>query len=206
MQSKVKIKVCGITNEEDAQRLINYDIYALGFIITRKDMPSKISLNLAVKIIKDLPSDILSVVGVANLSPKEIIEICQKIRADVVQLQKGGGLSEIKEIRKKMPELKIWKTVFTDTEPDIEEISEFERVSDAILIHSREEEWETGLKIAKILEKPFILAGGLNLTNVEKAIKKFQPFAIDLIRGLETVPGKKDFEKVEKLMRLVGKI
>lgn len=206
MRNKVKIKICGITNEEDARRLINFNIFALGFIIIQKDTPSKIELSLATKIIKDLPLHILSVIGVANLPPQEIIEICQITGADVVQLQRGGSLSDIREIRKKTPKLKIWKTVFTDTEPDMEEISEFERVSDAILIHSREGEWETGFKIAKILEKPFILAGGLNLTNVEKAIRKFKPFALDLIRGLETVPGKKDFEKVEKLMRLVGKI
>src|SRR3989344_6838219 len=99
MHSKTRIKICGITNENDALKLLRYDIFALGFIITKKEIPSRIDLNLATKIIKNLPSHILSVVGVADLSPEEIISVCQKTEADAVQIQKGGTISDILKIK-----------------------------------------------------------------------------------------------------------
>ena len=203
MQSKTRIKICGITNENDALKLLRYDIFALGLIITTKEIPSRIDLNLATKIIKNLPSHILSVVGVANLSPEEIISICQKTEADAVQIQKGGTISDILKIKRKMPELKIWKVIFTDTEPNFDEIVYLEKISDVIIIHSKEEEWPTGLKIAKVLTKPFIIAGGLDLHNIRRAVEEFRPFAVDLIRGVETVPGEKDFDKVKELINII---
>lgn len=203
MQSKTRIKICGITNESDALKLSRYDIFALGFIITKKEIPSRIDLNSATTIIKKLPSHVLSVVGVANLPPEEIISICQQTEADAVQIQRGGTISDILEIKRKIPELKIWKVVFTDIEPDFDEIVDFEKISDVILIHSKEEEWLTGLKIAKVLTKPFVFAGGLGLHNIKRAVEEFKPFTIDLIRGVETVPGKKDFDKVKRLINIV---
>jgi phosphoribosylanthranilate isomerase len=200
--NRPKIKICGITNEEDALKLARYDLFALGFII-EKNIPSGIELSLATRIIRKLPSHILSVVGVAGLDPGEIIEVCKRTRANVVQIQRGSTISEILEIKRELPRLKIWRAVFTNQEPDLKQISNLEKVVDAILIHSKEVEWPVGLRIAKVLKKPFILAGGLNLKNVKRAIEEFHPFAVDLIRGMETISGKKDFNKVEKLIQIV---
>ena len=200
-----RVKICGLTNENDALELSKYDVSAFGFIVPeKKSLPSSIDTNLASEIISKLPSHILTVVGIAidYPSPEEIIDICKKTNAEVVQIQVGGTLSGIRRIREKMPYLKIWKVFFTNVKPNLDKIANFEKVTDSILIHSREEEWKIGLRIKQVLKKPFILAGGLNLNNVKKAIKKFNPFYIDLIRGTETTPGKKDFNKVEKLIRL----
>lgn len=200
---KVKIKICGVTNKEDAIKLLNYDIDALGFIVTKKNIPSKIDLDLASKIISELKGKVMTVVGVGNLSVSQIVEICGRTKADVVQLQFGGSVEDIKEIRRAMPNLKIWKTVFTDKELDISEILELEEAADAILIHSKEEQWPDGLDIAQKLCKPFVLAGGLDAGNIKEAIKLFSPWMVDLISGAETIPGKKDFEKVEEFINLI---
>jgi len=201
-----KIKICGLTNKSDALKLAKLNIFALGFIIAQKDNPKRIDINLAEKIIKKLPPGILSVIGTV-IKPgvrttSKVIEICQKTNPKVLQLQKGGTIVDILKIKSKLPKLKIWKTVLTDKNQDLEKIKELEKVADTILIHSRKEEWPTGLVIAKNLKKPFILAGGLDLNNVKQAIKTFNPFAIDLIRGVETIPGKKDFDKVKKIIQI----
>ncbi len=198
-----KIKICGITNEEDVKQLIKYDIDALGFIVTKRDIPWKIESELAEKLIGQLPPQVLSVVGVADYSAEATIELCRKTGASVVQLQRGGTVSDIVMIRGALPNLKIWKVFFMDLEPDLDEIKEFEKVSDAILVHSKEEQWPIGLRIAKRLKKPFVLAGGLRIENVKRAIDTFNPWMLDLISGVETIPGKKDFAKVEELIRAV---
>ena len=142
-------------------------------------------------------------IGVGEYPVEKIIEICRKTGADVVQLQRIGGIADIAQIRKALPKLKIWKVFFTDREPDLDEIFKLEKVSDAIMIHSKEEQWPVGLKIAKQLQKPFVLAGGLDVGDIKRAIKAFNPWMVDLISGVETVPGKKDFRKVKEFIQEV---
>ena len=203
MQSSPRVKICGNTNEEDVKRLIGYGVDSLGFIVTERDIPSRVESDTLSKLIKQVPSNMLSVIGVGKYSVEKIVEICRKTGADVMQLQRGGSLDDIAIIRKALPNLKIWKVFFTDKEPDLGEIVEFEKVSDAIMIHGKEEQWPVGLKIAKQLQKPFVLAGGLNVGNIKRAIDTFNPWMVDLISGVETVPGKKDFRKVEEFIQAV---
>lgn len=203
MNRRVKIKICGITNKADAMRLVDFNVDAVGFIITELDTSKKIGLDLASQIIEKLPSSVLSVVGVGKYQVEKIIEICRKSRADVVQLQKGGSLEDIRRIRGALPKMKIWRTVFTNREMKMDEVLELEKAVDAILIHSKEDQWESGLKIKKRLKRPFVLAGGLDAGNIERAIKMFNPWMVDLIGGVETTLGKKDFGKVERFLEIV---
>jgi phosphoribosylanthranilate isomerase len=53
------------------------------------------------------------------------------------------------------------------------------------------------------LIKPYILAGGLTLENIPKALILFKPYMIDLIRGVEDKPGKKNLNKINKLLKLI---
>jgi phosphoribosylanthranilate isomerase len=59
------------------------------------------------------------------------------------------------------------------------------------------------LDITHVLIKPYILAGGLTLENIPKALILFKPYMIDLIRGVEDKPGKKNLNKINKLLKLI---
>ena len=52
MRKIPKIKICGNTNEEDIKQLVDYDVDALGFIVTERDVPSRVELDTASKLIK----------------------------------------------------------------------------------------------------------------------------------------------------------
>ena len=198
------IKICGITNENDAHNLLKYKVDILGFIVSKRNIPSKIPLYKAVKIINSLPPPVKKAVCVGAYSQKEIINICNQTKPQILQLQRSGTVEEIKQLKKTFPHLVIWKVIFTENSPDIDRIREFEKVADAIMIHSKEDEWPTGLRIARKLTKPFILAGELNPMNVGRAIDLFRPYMVDVIRGVETTTGKKDFRKVENFLQAVG--
>lgn len=199
----MKIKICGITNKEDAKRLSEVGIWAFGF--RDKDIPRQISFNQVAEIIKKLPENILSVFGVAFTPVDKIVSIIKTTSPKVIQLQKGGTIQDIEKLRNGFPSLKIWKTISTFDEFEIEEILEFEKRVDAILLHSKQTNWDKAKTIANQLKKPYILAGELDLDNIKTAFKMFSPFAIDLIRGVETIPGKKDFKKVKKLVNIVNR-
>ena len=64
-------------------------------------------------------------------------------------------------------------------------------------------DWEIARGIVKKSKLPVILAGGLNPENIEEAIKKVKPFALDINSGVESKPGKKDRNRIEKLMNQI---
>lgn len=214
---RTKIKICGITNEEDAFKLSQMAVDALGFIviISARRRPFKITLKKASKIIAKLPPFITSVVGVHRKynSLEEVINILRETSPDAVQLQFGGTLGEIKKIKQAFPTIKIIKTFFVGGS-DLKEIKRFSEIIDMILIHgergeeitSKEEYLKTAREVVKNSLKPVMIAGGLDLSNVALVIEKVRPYAVDLISGVETVPGKKDFVKVDKLIKMVGKV
>jgi phosphoribosylanthranilate isomerase len=138
MNKGVKIKICGNTNQEDADLLVTYDIDSLGFIITNADHPNKISAEKARKIITNLPEHILSVAAVGQFSTDEIIDILHTTKAKALQIQRNCTLEDIIKIRHEFPNLIIWKAVFTHEKPDFQKILAFEDACDNILLHTKE--------------------------------------------------------------------
>lgn len=210
---RTKIKICGITNEEDAFKLSQMAVDALGFIVTERDFPFKITAKKSARIIAQLPPFITSVVGVSleHNSLKEIFDILKETAPDAVQVQLGGTLEEVKRIRGKFPKLKIIKTFFINRKEDLKGIGQYTKIIDMIFLHgerdeaitSKEEHLKTARKIVRGFSKPVMIAGGLEPTNVAQVIGRVRPYAIDLISGVEKIPGKKDFAKVEKLIEVV---
>jgi phosphoribosylanthranilate isomerase len=218
MAGTVKIKICGITNRKDAEKLSQLDINALGFIVIEKEIPSRISVEQAKEIIASLSPFVVSVLGLGDQSVDEVVSLCEGIRPDSVQIQRGlDSAEELRELKKRVPGVSIIKAIYVDLENPNERVlissaREFIAVSDALLIHPLKKEyrelnlanyWELAKKVVEFSSKPVILAGGLNVQNVAQAIKIAKPYAVDLIRGVETIPGKKDFKKVEELIKIV---
>lgn len=218
MAGTTKIKICGITNREDAQRLAGLEVDALGFIVTEKKFPFRISAKDAKEIVADLPPFITSVLAVAYLDLEELIFLCKEIKPDAVQIQYGlDRISELKELRKRLPWVQIIKTIHADLEnPDKKEIfdktKEFVSDVDAFLLDGLRKKykklrlqryWRITRKVVEESSKPVILAGKLDAKNVGQAIKIVKPYAVDLISGVETIPGKKDFKKVNEFIKVV---
>lgn len=204
MSAKTQIKICGITNFEDVERLIHYPVDYLGFIVTTREISSKVSVEQATEFMSHVPAHIQKVLGVGEFPITQIIEMVRQTGADVVQLQRNGTLAEIAQLRQELPQVKVWKVLHTDALPSFEKIAQFEQAADAILLHTKPAEWKTAVEVARQLKKPFILAGSLDLENINTALKTFHPPIIDLIRGVETVPGKKDFKKVDQLLKVLS--
>jgi phosphoribosylanthranilate isomerase len=188
-------------------------IDALGFIVTTKDIPNKIKPTLAAKTIAKLPPFVSSVLAVSlqHNTVEEVLNFCQKISPNALQIQFGGTIKEIKTIKNKLPWLKIIKATNVFGEEAMEEVKSFFEITDMFLIDNKGKLKEDKLsfndylkisrEIVKISPKPVMLAGGLKSKNVERAIKIVRPYAVDLISGVETIPGKKDFKKVKEFIK-----
>lgn len=200
------IKICGITNLEDALLSIEAGADALGFNFYKRS-PRYIEPAKAREIIERLPDSILNVgVFVNEELPDDVARIAYEVNLNAVQLH-GEESNEYCVALKNYRVIKAFR-VSDDFKP--EDILKFE--VDAVLLdaYSRDEHGGTGKifdwRIARETQKLFpklFLAGGLTPDNVSEAIKEVKPYAVDACSGIEITKGKKDSAKVKAFVQAV---
>jgi len=203
-----KVKICGITNLEDALLSAKFGADALGFNFYEKS-PRYISPEKARKIIEQLPEQVLKVGVFVNESLDKIIEIAETAKLDAIQLHGEETPEFVREIKAKT-NLEIIKAFRVSPEFKAEDVLKYE--VDAVLLdaYSPKEhggtgetfDWEVAKNVQKIFPKMY-LAGGLTAANAKEAVKKIEPFAIDACSLLEREKGFKDLQKVEEFILAV---
>ncbi|MCY7346508.1 MAG: phosphoribosylanthranilate isomerase [Pyrinomonadaceae bacterium] len=203
-----KVKICGITNLEDALLSARFGADALGFNFYEKS-PRYIAPEKAREIVEQLPASILKVGVFVNETLSEIIKIARIAKLDALQLH-GEETPEFARELKAKTNLEIIKAFRVSPEFKPEDVLQYE--VDAILLdaYSPKEhggtgetfDWEIAKQVKEIFPKIY-LAGGLSAENVEEVIKNVSPFAVDACSCLEKSQGRKDFIKVETFVHVV---
>jgi len=201
----VRVKICGITNLEDAQEAINLGADALGFNFYKRS-PRYIEPANAKPIIEALPP-LISLVGifVDEFSPERIRSIAHAIGLGTIQLHG----SESPEYVKKISEVRIIKAFRVGENFDLTQLAAF-RVGaylldayDAKQLGGTGKSFNWDVAVQAKQHGRVILAGGLSSENVAEAVLQVRPYAIDVCSAIESEPGKKDFEKMAALFREV---
>lgn len=197
----VKVKICGITNLDDALQAIDAGADALGFVFYDLS-PRCIVYKTAERIIRKLPPFVIPVGVFVNSSADYINTAVDSCGIQIVQLHGDETPGFCKGIRHKI--VKAFR---------IRDISSLEMIGkyhvsgyllDAYVAGTYGGtgltfNWETA-RIARQLG-PIILAGGLNPGNVRQAVETVEPYGIDVSSGVEASPGKKDHAKVTEFIR-----
>lgn len=201
----IRVKVCGITNSEDALKAVYYGAWALGFVFTKKS-PRYISPSRARKIIEQLPPFVTPVGVFVDQSERAVRDICKFTRISTVQFH-----GEEKAVYcKRFTDFKVIKAFRIGNYFPIDVIEKYK--VDAYLFDTYEKgvaggtgkvfNWDI-LKEHKI-EKPVILSGGLNAENVREALEATKPFAIDVSSGVEKAPGIKNPRLIRGFFEVVN--
>ena len=218
------VKICGMTNLEDALTAVEAGVDAVGFVFYEKS-PRKISVEVAREIVEKLPEGVEKVGVFVDLELERIGEIVVAAGLSAVQLHGPKSMdSAWWEGLRPAPEYvggsKLIPMVYGDVLKDGGFLIS-DHVRDqifAILLDSRSDgtaggsgttfDWESvrDLVQAMSLTVPVIVAGGLTPTNVPEAMRLFQPFGLDVASGVEARPGKKDPEKVQAFVKAVREI
>ncbi|MBZ0165313.1 MAG: phosphoribosylanthranilate isomerase [Candidatus Omnitrophica bacterium] len=198
----MKVKICGITNNEDAQKAMFYGAYAVGFIFHKKS-PRYVSPSKARKLIEALPPFIVPVGVFVDLKEKAVRDICQFTRIRTVQFHG----EETAVYCKRFADYKIIKAFRVNDLFDVTGVKKYK--VDAYLFDTYQENqlggtgktfnWE--LLKEQRFDKPVILSGGLTATNVGEGIKAVNPYAVDVSSGVEKSPGIKDPRKIREFMK-----
>jgi len=195
----VKVKICGITNYEDAVAALNLGADLLGFNFYRKS-PRYIQPAKAVEIINRLPG-FIDLAGVfVNESLEQIHETRNLCQLDWIQLHGDEDPEFCKEFLSH--DVKVMKAIRVKDQEDIKKADDF--FTDAILLDAFDPEkyGGTGLtfdwNVIGHIGKRIFLAGGINPDNAARAVE-LGVYGIDVCSGIEAKPGKKDHEKMKKL-------
>jgi len=195
----VKVKICGITNYDDAAAALDMGADLLGFNFYPKS-PRFVTPQKALQIINKLPA-FIDLAGVfVNASIDQIHEIKNLCQLDWVQLHGDESPEFCKDFLSH--NVKVMKALRVKDQTDIEKVDNY--FTDAVLLDAFDPEkyGGTGLtfdwNIIGHIGKRVFLAGGINPDNAVEAVK-LGVYGIDVCSGIEAEPGKKDHQKMKKL-------
>jgi len=199
-----KVKICGITNIEDALFCEKAGADAIGLVFYPPS-PRNVTIEQAAKIIENLPPFLTVVALFVEPDESQVMKVLQKVKIDCLQFH-GQETNDFCKIFNR----KWYKALKAEPGADLALEAEKYSESSAILIDSfnpkipggtgRTFDWSV---LPKQLPKPLILAGGLNPDNVEEAVKKVKPWAVDVSGGVESAPGIKDKKLIKNFIEAV---
>jgi len=199
----VRIKICGITNLEDALSSIRSGCDALGFVFYKRS-PRYLVPEKARQIIGKLPERVIKIGVFVNARKKTIRRIARLCRLDMLQLHGDESVSFCRGFS----EYKLIKAFRVKGRIDLRDILSYNSYAylfDSFAVSKfggtgRKFDWRL-MRDLKRINRPLFLSGGLNEKNVKRAIKAFKPDWVDASSSLEAAPGRKDREKVRKFIR-----
>jgi phosphoribosylanthranilate isomerase len=183
------VKVCGITNAEDALAAVDAGASAVGFNFY-PGSPRYLAPAAAAAIAAQLPLAVLKVGVFVNEAPASVADVALAAKLDIVQLY-GGEFP---------PTFRYWRAcrVSANVVPDLESALGAE----AILLDTAVPGVHGGTgqtfpwHLARIEERRVIVAGGLDAGNVRDAIRAARPWGVDACSRIESAPGRKDHKKM----------
>ncbi len=199
-----RVKVCGITNTEDALKAVYYGAWAVGFIFHKKS-PRYVSPSKARRIIEALPPFVVPVGVFVDQSEKAVKDICRFTRIHTVQFH-----GEEKPVYcKRFADYKIIKAFRIGGYFPFEQLKKYK--VDAFLFDTYQEGVEGGtgktfnwkVLVGQKFDKPIILSGGLSAENLQKALDMVAPQAIDVSSSLEKSPGIKSPRLIRNFFEVV---
>ncbi len=191
----MKVKICGITNAEDAFACEDSGADALGFVHVpgrRRSIP----LDRIAGICSSLGPMTTSVLVCMPSDDRTALDLVERSGGDIIQVHsldprsldsvRGSGIGVIRAVR-----------------PDRDEATTYAEHADALLFENGVPGTGTGFDYSQTPVdccRRAIIAGGLNIDNLERA-KVMKPYALDVSSGVESAPGKKDQELVREFIR-----
>ena len=203
----VKVKICGITNLDDALVSIEAGCNALGFVFYRKS-PRYIMPKKASQIIKHIPAHILKIGVFVDTKEKTIKRAAKLCNLDMLQFHGN----ESPQFCNKFKGYKIIKAFRVKDKIELKNLVNYKTFAYLFDTFVKSKMGGTGKKFnwtlgrhLKGLRKPIFLSGGLNAENVTEAIKQVRPDWLDVSSSVEIKPGKKDYNKVKEFIEIVRK-
>lgn len=200
MHNRVRIKMCGMTKAQDIAHAVALGVDAIGLIFYPKS-PRHVSVEQAKKLVRDVPAFLNVVAVLVNPHSTLVKEIIEELPIQYLQFHGQESPEFCSQFKKQ-----YIKAIPANSKDQIEKLSAEHRYASAILLDTPSTaHGGTGLSfnwqvIPDKLDKPLILAGGLNANNVKEAVTGHSIYAVDVCSGVEVSPGIKDHDKMSQFV------
>jgi len=196
----VFVKICGLTNEEDALFAVAMGADAVGFNFA-SGSPRQIAVTQARDIARRLPPEVMTVGIFRDEAPQRVVEMVNVAGLHAVQLHGHETPAEGEWIRRRVQFL---IQAFAAGDRMLDRVDEY-TAADAILVDSPAgggsgQVFDWVLAEGLPLDRRVLLAGGLTPENVGEAVRRVHPWGVDVASGVESRPGKKDGSKVRRFI------
>ena len=197
------VKICGITNEDDALFAVAMGADAVGFVFAPS--PRQIAPQQAYDITRRLPPEILTVGVFRDEAPQRVVDIVHQVGLKAAQLHGHESTADTAFVRERVR----WVIkAFAAGSPALDRVHEFS--ADAVLIDSSTpgsgQVFDWALAEGAPLDRRVILAGGLSPDNVAEAVQRVRPWGVDVSSGVERARGEKDPDKIREFVARVRAI
>jgi phosphoribosylanthranilate isomerase len=190
----VFVKICGITNEEDALLAVAMGADAVGFVFAPS--PRQVAPSVAADIVKRLPPEVLTVGVFRDEVPKRVVEIVNRAGIRGAQLHGHESVDDATYVRERV---RFLIQAFPAGSAVLERADEYP--ADVFLIDSDTpgsgEVFDWSLAEGAPDGRRIVVAGGLTPENVADAVERTKAWGVDVSSGVEREPGHKDARKVK---------
>jgi phosphoribosylanthranilate isomerase len=198
----VFVKICGITNEEDALLAVALGADALGFMFV-SGSPRQVSPDDVQAIVRRLPAGVATVGVFRDERPERVVDVVHTVGLTGAQLHGREPVSEVQWIRERVP---LVIQAFSAGDRAIETASE--GGADVVMLDAAEPgsgkvfDWALAEGVPRGAR--LLLAGGLTPENVAEAVQRVRPWGVDVSTGVETSPGsgRKEATKVRRFIEV----
>lgn len=196
---------------------IDHGASAIGLVGKMPSGPGPIPDELIASIIKTVPPPVATFLLTSETTAENIIAHHRRVYSSTIQIVDALDERNYKLIREYLPSIKLVQVIHVIDEASVDEALELSGEVDALLLDSgnpkltikelggtgRVHDWKLSKQIVEQSKVPVFLAGGLNETNVKRAIETVQPFGIDVCSGVRT-DGNLDRKKLEAFFKTAG--
>lgn len=216
----VRVKICGLTRQEDVLLCSRYPVSCLGFVVEYPHpVPWNISRQRARSLMAAVPPFIATALVVGG-DREAVYELAAELHPNVVQLHGEEDIDTVHALVEKLrPQgiaaikaLRLRPDGTTDFGDDpFRALKALEKTGVAAVVLDASKhnspaggtgeavDWNLAHQLSDVAEVPLVLAGGLNQFNVKRAVDTVRPYAIDVLTGVEEHSGKKSAAKLKGL-------
>ncbi|MEO0751928.1 MAG: phosphoribosylanthranilate isomerase [Pseudomonadota bacterium] len=199
--SQVKVKICGLTDAGHVADAAAAGADYLGFNFFPKS-PRYVSFDHAAGLIADVPERVRNVALVVNEDDAVLAALVDRVKPDILQLHGSESPARVADVKARFG-LPVMKAIGIAGESDLAQIEAYAAVADQLLIDAKPPKgadrpggnavtFDWSLLAGRAIEVPWLLAGGLVVSNVTEAVHQTGATQVDVASGVETAPGIKD--------------
>jgi phosphoribosylanthranilate isomerase len=210
----VRVQIAGLKSKHDALNAVRFGADAIGLVVgVTHTSGDEVEPQLAKEIFLSLPPFVCKTLITHYTSENKIIDLINATKPTAVQLHSTDiSIDTIKILKSTFPFVKFIGVVHANLPNAIDRALELSDHVDAVFTDTKTEDrlggtgqthdWNISAKIARLINKPLILAGGLTPENVLNALESVQPYGVDVNTGVKT-DGKFSFEKIGRFAATV---